>query len=147
MPHYIYSDSLLTAVHRAMWTLLLLALDIEGRRGNACERDEVLMSILQKRRLTNEFESVRSLVSNFIQRHVVRVYASPLVTDCRLAQSVTPETVYSPTLARRLSKPINLIICLARAGFEPTTYSTAVQCHTTRLDQPGKPKWSPRELR
>ena len=56
MPHYIYSDSLLTAVHRAMWTPLLLTLDIGGGRGNACEREEVLTSVLQKRRLTNEFE-------------------------------------------------------------------------------------------
>ena len=56
MPHYIYSDSLLTAVHRAMWMPLLLALDIGGGRGNACEREEVLISVLQKRRLTNEFE-------------------------------------------------------------------------------------------
>ena len=31
MPHYIYSDSLLTAVHRAMRTPLLLTLDIGGR--------------------------------------------------------------------------------------------------------------------
>ena len=50
-------------------------------------------------------------------------------TDCRLA--VTPETVYSPTLAGRRSKPRNLILCLARAGFEPTTSSTAVQRLTT----------------
>ena len=57
MPHYGYSDSLLTAVHRAMWMLHLLILDIGGRRGNACEkREEVLTSSLQKRRLTNEFE-------------------------------------------------------------------------------------------
>ena len=43
MPHhtYMYSDSLLTAVHRAMWTPLLLTHDIGGRRGNACEREEV----------------------------------------------------------------------------------------------------------
>ena len=35
-------------------------------------------------------------------------------TDCRLAQPVTPETVYSPTLAGRLGKPRNLIPCLAQ---------------------------------
>ena len=56
MPHYIYSDSLQTAVHRAMWTPLLLALDIGGGRGNAREREEVLTSVLQKRRLANGFE-------------------------------------------------------------------------------------------
>ena len=60
MPHYVYSDSLLTAAHRAMWTPLLLTLDIGGGRGNACEREEVLTSVLQKRRLTNEFESLCS---------------------------------------------------------------------------------------
>ena len=48
-------------------------------------------------------------------------------TDCRLAQPVTPETVYCPTLAGRRSKPRNLILCLARAGIEPTTSSTVVQ--------------------
>ena len=70
MPHCsTYSDSLLTAVHRAMWTLLLLALDNGGRRGNACEGEEVLTSILQKRRLTNEFEFVCSLLSNCIAAH------------------------------------------------------------------------------
>ena len=47
MPHYIYFDSLLTAVHRAMWTPLLLALDIEGGRENAYEREELLTSVLQ----------------------------------------------------------------------------------------------------
>ena len=51
-------------------------------------------------------------------------------TDCRLAQPVTPETVYSPTLAGRLSKPRNFILCSARAAFEPTTSSSAVQCLT-----------------
>ena len=56
MPHYIYSDSLLTAVHRAMWTALSFTLDIGGGRGNACDREEVLMNALQKRRLTNAFE-------------------------------------------------------------------------------------------
>ena len=56
---------------------------------------------------------------------------SAAATDCRLAQSVTPETVYCPTLTGRRSKPRNLILCLARAGFEPTTSSTAVQCLTT----------------
>ena len=58
MPHYVYSDSLLTAVHRAMWTSLLLTLDIGGGRGKACKKEEVLTSVLQKRRLTNEFEFV-----------------------------------------------------------------------------------------
>ena len=48
-------------------------------------------------------------------------------TDCRLAQLVTPETVYSPTLAGRRSKPRNLILCLARAGIDLTTSSTVVQ--------------------
>ena len=52
-------------------------------------------------------------------------------TDCRLAQPVTPETVYSPTLAGRRSKPRNLILCLARAGSDPTTSSTVVQRLTT----------------
>ena len=44
--------------------------------------------------------------------------------DCRLAQPVTLETVYSPTpeadygptLAGRRSKPRNLILCLAKVG-------------------------------
>ena len=54
-------------------------------------------------------------------------------TDCRLAQSVTPETVYCPTLAGRRSKPRNLILCLARAGSDPTTSSTVVQRLTTVL--------------
>ena len=66
MQHYVYSDSLLTAVHRASWTPFLLTLDIGGGRGNACEREEVLTSVLQKRHLMNEFEFVCSLVSNFI---------------------------------------------------------------------------------
>ena len=66
MPHYIYSDSLLTAVHRAMWTPFLLTLDIGGRRGNACEREEVLTSVMLMLRLTNEYEFVCSFVSNFI---------------------------------------------------------------------------------
>ena len=51
-------------------------------------------------------------------------------TDCRLAQPVTPETVYCPTLVGRRSKPrnlINLILCLARAGSDPMTSSTVVQ--------------------
>ena len=52
-------------------------------------------------------------------------------TDCQLAQPVTPETVYSPTLAGARSKPRNLMLCLPRAGFEPTTSSTAVQRLTT----------------
>ena len=41
-------------------------------------------------------------------------------TDCRLAQPVTPKTVYSPTLVGRRSKSRNLILSLARPGFEPT---------------------------
>ena len=62
------------------------------------------------------------------------------ITDCRLAQPVTPETVYSPTLAGRLvlsvlntfsCKPRNLILCLTRAGFEPMTSNTAFQRLTT----------------
>ena len=52
-------------------------------------------------------------------------------TDSRLAQPVTPETVYCPTLAGRHSKPRNLILCLARAGIEPTTSSMVVQRLTT----------------
>ena len=46
-------------------------------------------------------------------------------TDCRLAQPMTPETVYV-TLAGRRSKPRNLILCLARAGSDPTTTSSTV---------------------
>ena len=45
-------------------------------------------------------------------------------TDCRLVQPVTPEIVYSPTLAGARSKPRNLMLRLPRAGFEPTTSST-----------------------
>ena len=127
MPHYIYFDSLLTAVHRAMWTLLLFALNIGGRRGHACEREEVLRSVLQKRRLTNEFEFCVFLSVTSYSGTLVRVYASPLVTDCRLAQLVTSETVYRPTLAERLSKSRNLILCSARARFELTKSSTIVQ--------------------
>ena len=127
MQPYIYFDSLLTAVHRAMWTPLSLTLDIGGGRGNACERKEMLTSLLQKRRLTNEFEFFVVLSVTLYSGTLVRVYASPLATDRRLAQPVTPETVYSPTLAGRLSKPRNLILCLARSGFEPTTSSTVVQ--------------------
>ena len=48
-------------------------------------------------------------------------------TDCRPAQPMTPETVYCAKLAGRRSKPRNLMICLARAGIEPTTSSTVVQ--------------------
>ena len=66
MPHCANTDSLLTAVLRALWTPLLLALDIGGGRRIACEREEVLTSVLQKRRLTNEFEFVCSLVRNFL---------------------------------------------------------------------------------
>ena len=56
------------------------------------------------------------------------------ITDCRLAQPVTPETVYSSTPAGRRSKSRNLIICVARAGFEPMTSST--QSNVISLDQP-----------
>ena len=56
-------------------------------------------------------------------------------TDCRLAQQVTPETVYSPTLAWRRSKPKNLILRLARAGIEPTTSSMIGSEHTTTLSR------------
>ena len=52
-------------------------------------------------------------------------------TDCRLAQPVTQETVYCHTLVGRHSKPRNFILCLARAGFEPTTSSMVVQRLTT----------------
>ena len=47
-------------------------------------------------------------------------------TDCRLEQLVTSETVYCPTLAERRSKPRNLILCLARAGFEPMISNVSV---------------------
>ena len=60
-------------------------------------------------------------------------------TDCRLAQPVTPETVYSPTLAGRRSKLRNLLLCLTRAGFEPTTSSTAVQRLTTVPTRQARP--------
>ena len=56
-------------------------------------------------------------------------------TGYRLAQPVTPETVYCPTLAGRRSKPRNLILCLARAGIEPTTSSTIGSEHTTTLSR------------
>ena len=56
-------------------------------------------------------------------------------TGYRLAQPVTPETVYSPTLAGRRSKPRNLILCLARAGIEPTTSSMIGSEHTTTLSR------------
>jgi len=77
MPHCIYSDSLVTAVHRAMWTALLLTLDNGGWKGNACEREEVLTSVLQKPRLTNEFES-RSLCHADIEAHVYALIAAGL---------------------------------------------------------------------
>jgi len=64
-------------------------------------------------------------------------------TDCRLAQPVAPETVYSPTLAGRRSKPRNLILCLARAGFEHTTSSTTVQRLTTNQPSPVPTKQVP----
>ena len=78
----------------------------------------------------------------------MRVYASPIATDCRLEQPVTPETVYSPTTTGRLDTPKNLILCLARAGFEPTTFSTAVQCLTTGPTRQAKKtaKWQRRGL-
>ena len=82
--------------------------------------------------LANEIEFPCSLVSNFISRRLMGVTPAA-APDCRLAQPVTPETVYSPTPAGRLSKPRNLILCLARAGFEPTTSSTIGSEHTTRL--------------
>ena len=118
-----------------MWTPLLLTRDIGGRRGK--EREEVLTSVLQKRCLTIKFELVCSLVSNFIQRRIVRVYASPLVTDCRLAQPVTPEIVCTPTPAGRLDKLTNLVVCLAKAGFVPTTSSMIGSEHTIEWD----PTW------
>ena len=86
-------------------------------------------------RLVNEFEFAAcfSLVGNLIYmlRHLVSASNSSLATDRRLAQPMTPETVYSPTLAGRRSKPRNLILCLARAGSNPTIPSTAVQRLTT----------------
>ena len=57
-------------------------------------------------------------------------------TDCRLAQPVTPETVYSPTLAGRRSKPRNFIICLATAGIDPRP--PARLSSPLPLYQPGK---------
>ena len=63
-------------------------------------------------------------------------------TGYRLAQPVTPETVYCPTLAGRRSKPRNLILCLARAGIEPTTSSTIGSEHTTTLSRQTKKKSS-----
>ena len=56
-------------------------------------------------------------------------------TDFRRAQPVTPETVYSPTSAGRRSKPRNLVLCLARAGFELTTSNTAVRAMSYHCTQ------------
>ena len=72
MPHYIYSDNLLPAVHRAMWRPLLLTLDIGGGRGKACKREEVLTSVLQKRRLMNEFELQFLRYTNAIILHLTQ---------------------------------------------------------------------------
>ena len=44
-------------------------------------------------------------------------------TDSRLAQPVTPETVYSPTLAGRRSKPRNLIL-----WYKHKKYITLLHC-------------------
>ena len=57
-------------------------------------------------------------------------------TDCRLAQPVTPETVYRSILAGRRSKPRNLILCLARAGSDPRP--PARLSSALPLYQPGK---------
>ena len=80
MQPYIYSASVLTAVHRAMWTPLLLTLDIGGGRGNACEREEVLTSVLQKRRLTNE------LFSKIISK-ILRSSSLPFVARIKVKSS------------------------------------------------------------
>ena len=89
------------------------------------------MSILLERHLTNEFLFKFSVVLSGIYIAAPTGVPPAADTDCRLAQPVTPETVYSPTLAGRRSKPRNLILFLGRAGFEPTTSSTAVQRLTT----------------
>src|SRR5271165_2424071 len=71
-----------------------------------------------------------AVCQQFISRRL-QDFHLPQATDCRLAQPVTPETVYCPTLAGRCSKPRNLILCLARAGSDPATSSTVVQRLTT----------------
>ena len=51
-------------------------------------------------------------------------------------QALTPETVYSPTMAAGYFKgkePYYPFIYLARAGFEPTAFSTIGSGHTTTL--------------
>ena len=86
------------------------------------------MSILLERHLTNEFLVKFSVVLSGIYMAAPTGFPPAADTYSRLAQPVTPETVYCPTLAGRLSKPRNLIHSLARAGFEPTTSSSAVKC-------------------
>ena len=77
---------------------------------------------------------VYCVVLSAIYTAATTAFSPAAATDCRLAQPVTPETVYSPALAERLSKPRNLIICfLARAGFEPMTSSTIASEHTITL--------------
>ena len=86
------------------------------------------MSILLERHLTNEFLVKFSVVLSGIYIAAPTGFPPAADTDSRLAQ---PETVYCPTLAGRRNKPRNLILCLARAGIEPTTSSTVVQRLTT----------------
>ena len=124
---YIYSDGLrLQYVGQCGHRFYSLS-TLEVEEGMHVRGRRRWRAVLQKHRLTNEFEFF------FVySRTLVRVYASLLVTDCRLAQQVTPRTAYSPTPAGRLGKPRNFILYLARAGFEPTTFSTVIQCHTNR---------------
>ena len=88
-------------------------------------------SILLERHLTNEFLFKFSVVLPGIYIAAPTGVPPAADTDSRLAQPVTPESVYSPTPAERRSTPRNLILCLARAGIEPTTSSTVVQRLTT----------------
>ena len=83
--------------------------------------------------LTNETEFTVALSGIYIAAPTGVPPAAD--TDSRLAQPVTPENVYSPILAGRRSKPINLILCLARAGIEPTTSSMIGSEHTTTLSR------------
>ena len=89
------------------------------------------MNVLLERHLTNEFLVKFSVVLSGIYIAAPTGFPPAADTDTRLAQPVTPETVYCPTLAGRRSKPRNLILCLARAGIEPTTSSSVVQRLTT----------------
>ena len=83
--------------------------------------------------LTNETEFTVVLSGIYIA--ALTGFPPAAETDSRLAQPVTPETVYSPTLAGRRSKPRNLILSIATAGIEPTTSSTIGSEHTTTLSR------------